>query len=212
MFSCYNFLLQTFLLKKIITNTLYLGLWIISQIIHFFNVLEAKKQNHFTGSFAYHFHFTTNRASADHHVWNYFPAEGCGVSVGVPRCQRFLGGVGVRFLTALGVGVGVRVGLFCQTPTPEVQLDHYPHHTSNLGIPVEMVQFLLKLVLKEIILAVFYDFHWVLVTTKLLTAKLHSLYNKESGFGIWVRNFERSESVLESDILTLNPQPQPVVK
>jgi len=30
-------------------------------------------------------------------------------------------------------------------PTPDVQLDHYLHHTPKLGIPVEMVQFLLKL-------------------------------------------------------------------
>jgi len=48
-----------------------------------------------------------------------------------------LGGVG--FLTTLGVAVG----FFC--PTPDVQLNHFLHHTPKLGIPVEMVQFLLKL-------------------------------------------------------------------
>jgi len=32
---------------------------------------------------------------------------------------------------------------FC--PTPDVQLDHFLHHTLKLGIPVEFVQFLLKL-------------------------------------------------------------------
>jgi len=66
-----------------------------------------------------------------------------------------LGGVG--FLTTLGVGVG----FFCRTPTPEVQLDHFLHHTPNLGIHVEMVglQFLLKLLLKQIILSVYHDLH-----------------------------------------------------
>jgi len=64
-----------------------------------------------------------------------------------------LGGVG--FLTTLGVGVG----FFCLTPTPDVQLDHFLHHTLKLGIPVEMVQFLLKLLLKQRFLGVHYDFH-----------------------------------------------------
>ena len=46
-----------------------------------------------------------------------------------------------------GCGVGVfwlsRSRIFC--PTPDVQLDHFLHHTPKLGIPVEMVQFLMKL-------------------------------------------------------------------
>jgi len=63
-----------------------------------------------------------------------------------------------------------------------------------------MVQFLLKLLLKEMILAVYHDFHWLLVATKLLTAKLHSCYVKESVSEI----SKRSE--LESDILPLPPQ------
>jgi len=33
------------------------------------------------------------------------------------------------------------------------------HHTLKLGIPVEMVEFLLKLLLKQIFLAVYHDFH-----------------------------------------------------
>ena len=45
-------------------------------------------------------------------------------------------GAGVGFLTTLGVGAG----FFC--PTPDVQLDHFLHHTPKLGIHVEMVQFL----------------------------------------------------------------------
>ena len=73
-----------------------------------------------------------------------------------------MGGVG--FLTTLEVGVGI----FC--PTPDVQLDHFLHHTPKLGIPVEMVQFLLELLLKQRFLAVYHDFH----------AKFHSFYVKES--------------------------------
>ena len=59
---------------------------------------------------------------------------------------------------------------FC--PSPEVQLYHFLHHTPKLGIPAEMVQFLMKLLLKQRILAVYHDIHEVLVATNLLTAKL----------------------------------------
>ena len=48
---------------------------------------------------------------------------------------------GVGFLTTVGVGVV----FFCPTSTPEVQLDYFLHHTPTLGIPVEMVQFHIKL-------------------------------------------------------------------
>ena len=58
------------------------------------------------------------------------------------RSRRFLDGVG--FLTTLVV----RVGFFC--PTPDVQLDHFLQHIPKLGILDEMVQFLLKLLLKQI--------------------------------------------------------------
>jgi len=51
---------------------------------------------------------------------------------------------GVRVLT-LGVGV---IDFFC--PTPDVQLDHFQNHTLKLGILVEMVQFVLKLLLKQL--------------------------------------------------------------
>jgi len=46
--------------------------------------------------------------------------------------------------------------IFC--PTLDIQLNHFLHHTPKLGIPVEMVQFLLKLLLKQRFLAV-HDFH-----------------------------------------------------
>jgi len=42
---------------------------------------------------------------------------------------------------------GVGVGLF--SPTPEMQLDHFLHRTPKLGLPVEIIQFLLKLLLKQ---------------------------------------------------------------
>jgi len=73
--------------------------------------------------------------------------HGCGA--GVVRNRRFLGGVGVGFLTTL------RVGFFC--PTPDVQLDYFLHHTQ--GFLVEMVQRLLKLLLKQRFPAVHHDFH-----------------------------------------------------
>ena len=76
--------------------------------------------------------------------------QGCGAGV---RVMRFLGGVG--FLTKLGG----KVGFFCPTPTLDAQLDHFLHHTPKLGIPVEMIQFLLKLWFKQIFLAVHHDFH-----------------------------------------------------
>jgi len=41
-----------------------------------------------------------------------------------------------------------------------------------------MVQFLLKLLLKQRILAVHHDFYWLLFATKLLTAKFDSRYVK----------------------------------
>jgi len=67
--------------------------------------------------------------------------------------SEVLGGIG--FLTTLGVGVG----FFRPTPTTDVELNHFLHHTRGLGIPVEMVQFLLKLLLQQRFLAVYHDFH-----------------------------------------------------
>jgi len=62
--------------------------------------------------------------------------QGCGVGAGVVSGRMFLGGVGLGFLTTLGVGVG----FFCPTPTLEIQLNYFLHHTPKLGVPVEMVQ------------------------------------------------------------------------
>jgi len=79
---------------------------------------------------------------------------------------------------------GSKNRIFC--PTPEIQLNHFFHHTFKLGIPVELVQFLLKLLLKHISCC---------APRFLLTAKFHSLYVKESE--IWEK----------SDILPPTPQP-----
>jgi len=64
-----------------------------------------------------------------------------------------------------------------------------------------MVPFLLKLLLKQRLLAVHHNFHRLLIATKLLTANLHCLYVKESEL------LERSELESESDILPPTPQP-----
>jgi len=49
-------------------------------------------------------------------------------------------------------------------------------------VAVEMAQFLLKLLLKQRVLAVHHDSHLLLVATKMLTAKLHSRYVVKSKF------------------------------
>jgi len=64
--------------------------------------------------------------------------QGCAVGVGVARSRRFL--------------VEPQSDFF-------VQLDNFLHQTPKLEIPVEMVQFLFKLLLKQGILAVHHDFH-----------------------------------------------------
>ena len=45
------------------------------------------------------------------------------------------------------------------SPTPDVQLDKFLYHTSKMGIPVETVKFLMKLLLKQRFLAVHHNFH-----------------------------------------------------
>jgi len=54
---------------------------------------------------------------------------------------------------------GSRSGIVCPTPTLDLQLDHFLDHTAKLGIPVKMIPFLLKLLLKQRFLAVYHDFH-----------------------------------------------------
>jgi len=101
------------------------------------------------------------------HVW----LENLGCGAGVVWRRRFFGVVGDRFLTT----PGVRVRFFC--PTPDVQLDHFLHHIPK--IHVEMVQYLLKLLLKQSFLAVRHDFHWFYQPNFIL------FYVKESESEIW---------------------------
>jgi len=68
-------------------------------------------------------------------------------------------------------------------PTPEVHFNYFLHRTPKLGILTRVcwngtVSF--ETLLKQRILAVNRDFHWFLFATKLLTAKLHPCYVKES--------------------------------
>ena len=110
-----------------------------------------------------------------------------------------MGGVGVGFLTTLGAGVR----FFCPTPTPDVQLDYFLHHTPKLGIPVETVQFLLKLLLKQ-------NSCCVPRFPLILTAKFHSLYVKESESGVGSEIVVRSRvgiGCFTSDSATLNCSP-----
>jgi len=68
-----------------------------------------------------------------------------------------------------------------------------------------MAQFLLKLLLKRKILAVYHDFHRLLLSAKLLTAILNSRYVKETVSEMW----ERSELVADIFLPTSQPWYQP---
>jgi len=92
--------------------------------------------------------------------------------IGVVRSRRILSGA--RFLTTQGVVVKLFVRLWLRKPNWII----FSHHTPKLGIPVEMVQIFIKLLLKQRIIPVYHDFHWVLVATKFLTAKHHSFMLK----------------------------------
>jgi len=67
------------------------------------------------------------------------PIQGCGVA----RNRRLFGGVG--FLTTLGS----ESDILTDSGSPNGSL---LHHTPKLGIPVQLVQFLMKLLLKQRIL------------------------------------------------------------
>jgi len=80
-----------------------------------------------------------------------------GAGFGVVRSRRFLGRVG--FLTTLGVGVARFCPTFLSDSYSGSPIESFLHHTPKLGIPVKMVQFLLKILLKQKFLAVHHDFH-----------------------------------------------------
>jgi len=63
---------------------------------------------------------------------------------------------GVGFLRTLGVGVGV--GFFVELRL-QCPIESFLRCTPKSGIPVEILQFLLKLLLKQRILALYRDFH-----------------------------------------------------
>jgi len=87
----------------------------------------------------------------------------------------------VGFLATVGVGV-----IFLSNSDSRYPLDHFLNHALKLGIPVEMVQFLLELLLKQIsCCAPKFPF--------ILTDKFHSLYVKESESLSGVRNFGKTE-------------------
>ena len=138
--------------------------------------------------------------------------------VGVVRSRRFLGGVEVGFIATLGVGIGFS----CPTPTQKSNWILFTSQ-SEVEIPVETEQFLLKRLSDQRFPAVNHDFHWLLIATKLLAAKLHYLPVKEmeSGvgnfgkIGVGSRKFRKcwsrsraseSEIVETSDILFLTLQ------
>jgi len=108
--------------------------------------------------------------------------RGCGVV----SSGKFSGGVEVGLLTTLGVEVRFFVRLRLWVSKWIIFLQHTP----KLGIPVEMVQFLLKLLLKQISCCAP---RFALI----LQAKFHSLYVKES----------ESEILERLDILPPTPQP-----
>jgi len=107
-----------------------------------------------------------------------------------PLCIVFQPGLRIRSCKESGflATLGVRVRFLCLILTPGVQLDHFLYHTLKLGIPVEMVQFLLKLLLKQISCC-------APQFPLILTAKFDSLYVKES------------EILERSDIFPPTPQP-----
>jgi len=55
-------------------------------------------------------------------------------------------------------------------------------------VPVEMIQFPLKLLLKQRILAVCHDFHWLLVATNFIHGMLRSGNFGKVGFYLRLRN------------------------
>jgi len=125
----------------------------------------------------------------------------------------FLGGGGVGFLTTLGVGVGFFLS-DCDSGCP---IGSFLHHTPKLRIPVEMVQFLLKLLLKQRFLAVYHDFHWFWQLNFIpFMSKRRSRKFWKGRRGAGVGNFGKSESgvgggngrsELESENSPPTPQP-----
>jgi len=88
--------------------------------------------------------------------------------------------------------IGSLSRIFC--PNPDVRFDRFLHHTLKLVIPVEMVQFLFKLLLKQISCC-------VPRFPLILAAKFHSLYVKESESGVGYFTSDSATLVATSFIL-----------
>ena len=101
--------------------------------------------------------------------------QGCWVAV--VRSRRFLGGVGVGFLVTLGVGLDLFVRLRLRMSNWII----FYITLLNWEFLLKWYNFFWNFCLKQRFLAVHHDFHWQLIATKLLTAKLHTLYFKERG-------------------------------
>jgi len=104
---------------------------------------------------------------------------------------------GVGVFGVVGFLRTLEVGFFHLTPTPEVHLNHLLHRTPKLGIltrAVKMVQLILKLLMKQRILAVHHD----------LSNFVHSTVCQKVGVGkFWTLGV----GVGETNILPPTPQP-----
>ena len=75
-----------------------------------------------------------------------------------------------------------RSRIFRPTPTPEVQLNHFfTSHCFFGNSGWNGTIYFETFIETENTCSMYHDFHWLLVATKLLTAKLHSCYVKGAG-------------------------------
>jgi len=94
-------------------------------------------------------------------------------------------------LGGVGFQATLRVGFV--RPTPEVQLDHFLHHTPKLGIPAKMVQFFMKLLLKQ---------HFYFIPQFPLCVGCYKILNSQKPRFIHIMLTESESEILErSDIL-----------
>jgi len=107
-------------------------------------------------------------------------ANRCNTSINTSKTVVFNQGCGVvRNRRQIPSNTKIWSRIVLSVRTPEVQLDLFCITLLSWEFLLK-VQFLMELLLKQIILALYCDFHWVFVATKFLTAKINSLYVKES--------------------------------
>jgi len=126
--------------------------------------------------------------------WN----QGCGLDFGVSRRPEVFGWS--QELDSKNTRSRCRSRIFCLIPTPEVQLNPFLHCTTKFGIPVEPVQFLLKLLLKQ---------NSCCVPRPPLIISCFKIVDSQTSFtlcfGVSVEVVKFGK--LESDILPPTPQP-----